>query len=241
LADRLGAVLDAVYAAFAEGWADPAGTEARRRDLGAEAIWLARLLGALLPEEPEALGLLALMLYTEARRSARRDAQGDYVPLTRQDVSAWNSTLITEAETLLRRAGTMGRPARFQLEAAVQSAHVARRLTGRIDWPAIVLLYDALAAMTGSPVVAINRAVAMAETQGPVVGLAALDALADDVRLAEYQPYWAARAELLARAGQSDAAGTAYRQAIGLEADPAARRFLQWRRDALRTGSPSGE
>jgi len=233
LTDRLGTVLEAVYAAFAEGWADPNGTEVRRRNLAAEAIWLARLLAALLPEEPEVLGLLALLLYSEARRRARRDAQGDYVPLTRQDVAAWNGAMIAEAESLLRRAGAVARPARFQIEAAVQSAHVARRLTGQIDWPAIVLLYDALAAITESPVVAINRAVALAETDGPATALAALDSRAGDGRLAEYQPYWAARADLLARAGQNSAAWAAFQQAIGLETDPAVRRFLLQQRDAL--------
>jgi RNA polymerase sigma-70 factor (ECF subfamily) len=127
---------------------------------------------------------------------------------------------------------------RYQLEAAVQSAHVVRRRTGRSDWAAIERLYGALAAMTGSPVVAINRAIAVAYTRGPAAGLAALDAVADDARLAEYQPYWAARAGLLAHAGDADAADQAYQRAIGLEPDPAVRRFLQQRRMELR-GNPS--
>jgi RNA polymerase sigma-70 factor (ECF subfamily) len=234
--ERLAAVLDAVYAAFAAGWSDPTGTEARRRNLAEESLWLARLVAALLPEEPEALGLLALMLHAEARRGARRDAQGDYVPLAEQDPAAWNNALIDEAEALLRRAGAMGTIGRFQLEAAVQSAHVVRRRTGRADWVAIEQLYGALAAMTGSPVVALNRAVALAETAGPAAGLAALDALAGDIRLGDYQPYWAARAELLARAGAAAAADEAYARAIGLEPDPAVRRFLQRRRTALGPG-----
>jgi RNA polymerase sigma-70 factor (ECF subfamily) len=125
----------------------------------------------------------------------------------------------------------MGAPGRFQLEAAVQSAHAARRLTGRTDWAAIVELYDALLALTGSVVVAINRAVALAEylngPRGATVGLAALDALGDDAQLARYQPYWAARAALLARMGRTQAATEAYQHAIGLESDPAVRRFLQ--------------
>ena len=116
----------------------------------------------------------------------------------------------------------------------MQSAHVVRRRTGRSDWVAIERLYDALHAMTGSPVVAINRAIAVAETRGPAAGLAALDAVADDARLAEYQPYWAARAGLLARADEVDAADQAYQRAIGLESDPAVRRFLQQRRAQLR-------
>jgi RNA polymerase sigma-70 factor (ECF subfamily) len=232
--ERLDSVLAAIYAAFAEGWTDPAGTEARRRNLAEEAIWLGRLVVSLLPDEPEAFGLLALMLHAEARRSARRNAAGEYVPLAEQDSAAWDGTLIDEAETLLLRASRMDNIGRYQLEAAVQSAHGVRRLTGAADWAAIVQLYDALLAMTGSPVVAINRAVALAETQRPQAGLAALDALADDARLADYQPYWAARAGLSARIGETQVADRAYERAIGLESDPAVRRFLQQRRAALR-------
>jgi RNA polymerase sigma-70 factor, ECF subfamily len=234
LGERLDAVLAAIYAAFAEGWSDPAGTETRRRNLAEEGIWLGRLVASLLPDEPEALGLLALMLHAEARRGARRSADGEYVPLAEQDPATWDARLIEEAEALLFRASERGVIGRYQLEAAVQSAHVVRRRTGRADWAAISRLYDALAAMTGSPVVAINRAVALAETQGAAAGLAALDALAEDARLADYQPYWAARAELLARTGAGEAADAAYERAIGLEADPAVRRFLQQRRGALR-------
>jgi RNA polymerase sigma-70 factor (ECF subfamily) len=128
----------------------------------------------------------------------------------------------------------MGRIGRYQLEAAVQSAHVVRRRSGGSDWAAIERLYDALSTITDSPVVAINRAIAVAETRGPAAGLAALDALGDDARLADYQPYWAARAGLLARTGEVDAADQAYQRAIGLESDPAVRRFLRQRRTALR-------
>ena len=227
LHERLDAVLAAIYASFAEGWSDPAGSQARRRNLAEEGIWLGRLVVSLLPDEAEALGLLALMLHAEARRGARRNADGDYVPLAEQDPDLWDADLIDEAETLLHRASRMGEIGRYQLEAAVQSAHGARRLTGAADWAAIATLYDALLAMTGSPVVAINRAVAVAETRGPAAGLATLDGLADDTRLAEYQPYWAARAGLLARTGDTQAAGAAYERAIGLESDPAVRRFLQ--------------
>ncbi len=233
LRERLDAVLAAIYAAYAEGWSDPDGTEARRRNLSEEGIWLGRLVVSLLPDAPEALGLLALMLFAEARRGARRTAAGDYVPLAEQDVGTWDARLIDEAETLLRRAGAMGEIGRYQLEAAVQSAHVVRRLTGTADWAAIEKLYDALLMLTWSPVVAINRAVAVAETQGAAAGLAALDALSDDARLAEYQPYWAARAQLLARMGRTQAAARAYERAIGLESDPAVRRFLQDHRSRL--------
>jgi RNA polymerase sigma-70 factor (ECF subfamily) len=234
LRDRLDAVLAAIYAAFAEGWSDPAGTEIRRRNLAEEGIWLGRLVASLLPDEPEALGLLALMLHAEARRGARRNAHGEYVPLADQDPALWDTPLIEEAEALLFRASAMGAIGRYQLEAAVQSAHVVRRRTGRSDWAAIERLYDALSAITGSPVVAINRAIAVAETHGPAAGLAALDKVADDGRLAEYQPYWAARAGLLARADDVAAADAAYQRAIGLESDPAVRRFLQQRREQLR-------
>ena len=233
LGERLDAVLDAIYAVFAEGWSDPAGTLARRRELAAEAIWLGRLILALLPVEPEVLGLVALMLHAEARRPARRDARGRYVPLVEQDSRHWDESLIAEAEALLRQAGASGRIGRFQLEAAVQSAHAARRLTGRTDWAAIVVLYDTLLAQIDSPVVAINRAVALAELHGAAAGLAALDTLAADRRLAEYQPYWAARADLLAQAGDRVAAADAYERAIGLEIDPAVRNFLQERRAEL--------
>ena len=233
LAPRLDSVLEAIYAAYTEGWSDPAGTEARRHNLADEGIWLGELVATLLPDEPEALGLLALMLHAQARRAARRDAQGSYVPLAEQDPALWDTKLIDTAETLLRRASRLGTIGRYQIEAAVQSAHVIRRRTGRTDWAAIAQLYDALALLTGSPVVAINRAIALAETRGATEGLAALDAVGGDARLADYQPYWAARAGLLARTGAIDAANAAYAQAIGLEADPAVRRFLQQRREAL--------
>lgn len=233
LAGRLDAVLAAIYAAFCEGWSDPAGTEARQRNLAEEGIWLGRLVASLLPEEPEALGLLALMLYAQSRRAARRDAGGEYVPLAEQDPARWDAPLIEEAEGLLRRASRLPGLGRYQLEAAVQSAHAVRRRGGGADWEAIVRLYDLLLAMTASPVVAINRAVALAETRGPNEGLAALDAIAGARRLADYQPYWAARAGLLAQVGAAADADAAFARAIGLERDPAVARFLERRRGAL--------
>jgi RNA polymerase sigma-70 factor (ECF subfamily) len=237
LRERLQAVLDAIYAAFSEGWSDPAGTETRRRNLAEEGIWLGRLVASLLPREPEALGLLSLMLYAEARRGARRNAEGDYVPLAEQDPASWNGSLIDEAEALLSGAGRMGAIGRYQLEAALQSAHVVRRRTGRADWDAIERIYDTLLAMTGSPVVAINRAVAIGETRGADAGLEALASLEHDPRLAEYQPYWAARAGLLARSGRIQMAAGAYQRAIGLESDPSVRRFLQQRSAELQEGN----
>jgi predicted RNA polymerase sigma factor len=233
LSGRLDAVLDAIYAAFTEGWTDPGGTDVVRRDLTDEARFLARLVAELLPEEPEALGLLALILHAEARRRARRNAGGEYIPLAEQDPELWDSTLIFEAETLLRRASVVGVIGRYQLEAALQSAHVYRCRTGHANWTEVVELYDALLALAGSPVVAINRALAIAETQGARTALEALQEIAADVRLAEYQPYWAARAELLAREGARGEACQAYEMAIGLERDPAVRRFLRQRQTAL--------
>jgi RNA polymerase sigma-70 factor (ECF subfamily) len=233
LPGRLDTVLDAIYAAFAEGWTDPGGTDVARRDLAEEAMFLGRLVTDLLPEEPEALGLLALMLHAEARRRARRNADGEYVPLAKQDPSLWDSRMIDEAETLLRRASALGSIGRYQLEGALQSAHAERRRTGHADWAAVVQLYDALLTLSGSPVVAINRALAVAEIYGVPAGLEAMEAVAADVRLTEYQPYWAARAELLSRTGATDEARRAYEIAIGLERDPAVRRFLQHRQSAL--------
>jgi RNA polymerase sigma-70 factor (ECF subfamily) len=234
---RLAAVLEAIYAAYAEAWTDPEGADPRRRNLADEAMWLGRLVAALLPDEPEALGLLALMLHAHARRRARRGPEGEYVPLSRQDVAQWDQPLIEEAEALLRRAAAMDTPGRFQLEAAVQSAHAVRRLGAPVPWAAIVQIYDALYALTGSPVTALNRAVARAEIDGPAAALLELDAIAADPRLASYQPCWAARADLLERTGARGAALEAYAQAIGLERDPAVRAFLQWRASTL--GSPT--
>ena len=227
---RLGAVLEAIYAAYTEGWSDPAGVDANLRNLAEEAIWLGRLIVELLPKEAEALGLLALMLYSHARLGARRSPAGEFVPLADQDPALWDEELIDEAEVLLIRASTFDAFDRYQLEAAIQSAHVARRRSGATDWGAIERLYDGLCAITGSPVAAINRAIAVAQTRGAAAGLAALPMPGPGSRLVEYQPYWAARAELHARTGDMGAASEAYDQAIGLEADPAVRRFLQKRR-----------
>jgi RNA polymerase sigma-70 factor (ECF subfamily) len=234
LAQRLDAVLDAIYAAFAEGWTDPGGTDVVRRDLTEEALFLARLVVELLPDEAEALGLLALMLHAEARRRARRNQNGEYVPLAEQDAERWDWQMIEEAEAALRRAGAVGSIGRFQLEGALQSAHVYRCRTGQANWAELVKIYDALLALAGSPVVAINRALAIAEVQGARAGLEAMQEVATDGRLAEYQPYWAARAELLTQAGAYAEARDAYQMAIGLERDPAVRRFLQRKQSALR-------
>jgi len=229
LAERLAAVLSAIYAVYADAWTDAAGTDPRRRDLAEEAIWLARLVASLLPQEPEALGLLALMLYSHARRAARRDAEGVYVPLTAQDPALWDGRLIQEAEGLLHLAGSHRRIGRYQLEAALQSAHVQGRRSGQADWPAIERLYAALCDLTGSPVAVLNHAVALSRTAGAAAGLARLEALAGHTPLAGYQPYWAARAELLGQCGRSAEAREACERAIALESDEAVRRFLRRR------------
>ncbi len=235
LPERLDAVLAAIYAGFAEGWSDPSGTDAIRRDLIHEAIFLARLVVELLPQEAEGLGLLALMLHSEARRAARRNAAGEYVPFAEQDSTLWNLAMIEEAEALLQRASKLDAIGRYQLEAALQSAHVHRRLSGRNNWAEVVQLYDALAAITDSPVVAINRALAIGELHGPQAADGVLKDIAADERITQYQPYWAARAELLSKAGACDEAYQAYDIAIGLERDAAVRTFLQKRKAALKT------
>jgi len=223
LGERLDAVLEAIYAAYTKGWNDPANVQ---NNLAGEAIWLGRLIVELLPREAEALGLLALMLFLQSRRSARRSLNGEFVSLTDQDPLLWDDEMINEAERLLRRAGEMGVIGRYQLEAAIQSAHAARRVSGATDWDAIVALYEGLYKITASQVVAINYAVALSEVKGPEAGLAAMPELSANPELMEFQPYWAARAELLSRADLLGDAAEAYGMAIGLESDPAVRNFL---------------
>lgn len=224
---RLDAVLEAIYAAFTQGWSDPSGLDQRRSGLASEAIWLGRLVATLLPDEPEALGLLALMLHLDARRAARRDEHGDFIPLDRQDPALWDAGLIRLAEDILLGASHKGRIGRYQLEAAVQSAHAVRRFGQQPDWPMLEQLYDALLAITRSPVVALNRAMVIAQTRGGDAGLAVLDAVAQDKRLRDYQPYWAARAALLDRCGRKTEAREAYDRAIALEPDAGVRRYLE--------------
>ncbi|MBO9662558.1 DUF6596 domain-containing protein [Dokdonella sp.] len=240
LGTRLSGVLEAIYAAFTDGWSDPGGADTGRSDLTEEALFLARLAAGLLPREPEALGLLACLLHAHARRCARRNVDGDYVPLTEQDTARWDAAMIDEAEALLRRACRQGRIGRYQLEAALQSVHAERRCGAGVNWTAALQLYDALATLTDSPVVAINRALAIAELRGAEAALAELPDLAADARLGEYQPYWATRADLLARAGRAHEAQAAYAIAIGLESDEAVRRFLRGRQDACAHGPTGG-
>jgi RNA polymerase sigma-70 factor (ECF subfamily) len=222
---RLDPVLDAIYAAYGAGWEDAAGVDLRRRGLAEEAIWLARILVRLVPEEPETRGLLSLLLHCEARRAARRSADGAYIPLTEQDVAFWSRPMIEEAERELATAAGRLAIGRFQLEAAIQSAHAQRAVTNRTDWEAIALLYEGLVRLSPSLGALVGRAGAGANARDPKSGLEALDAI-DSRSVLAYQPYWAVRAHLLARLGQPEAAREAYSQAIGLSEDRAVREFL---------------
>lgn len=231
---RFSAVLDAIYAAYGVGWTDPLRADPERRGLAEEAVWLARVLVSQLPGEPEPLGLLSLMLHLEARRAARRDHEGRFVPLEEQDVLLWRRELVAEAESLLRAASAAKRPGRYQLEAAIQSAHATRAWRGEADWDAIILLYGVFSELTGSPVARLNAAAAMARRDGPERGLAAADELArQHPQLRRYQPYWALRADLCARLGRADQARAAYEEAIAREDDPSVRAFLKQRAAAL--------
>lgn len=230
LAGRLQAALDAIYAAYSRGWAEAGGEGAP--EIAEEAVWLGRLVVSLLPDEPEAKGMLALMLYAEGRRSARRDAGGAYVPLEQQDTGFWDRAQLALAEELLHDASRSGPTGRYQLEAAIQSAHVARRLTGSATWPTVIQLYDHLLALTGSPVVVLNRAAALAEVDGVDAALAAIAPLSEDKRMLGYQPYWATRGHLLARSGRRAEAEESFTVAIGLTTDEAVRIYLQRQRAA---------
>jgi RNA polymerase sigma-70 factor (ECF subfamily) len=227
LIGRLQAVLEAIYACYAAAWSAPLGADDESRGLAEEAIWLTRILVDLCPDEPEAIGLLALILHVEARSAARHTAEGDYIPLSEQDPSCWNTQGIKEAESLLRKAASFGKIGRFQLEAAIQSAYAARLDSDGNDWESILLLYDALRLAVESPVVRINRAMIVSEVHGPQAGLRELDELIHQEQVCGYQPYWAARADLLGRVGVISGAQRAYERAIALSKDKAVRRFLQ--------------
>ena len=237
LPDRLDAVLEAIYTAFSGAWDDPGGSDPRLRGLASEAIWLGRMVVDSCPEQPEAIGLLALMLHADARRSARRDEHGGYVPLEAQDPARWDPAAIIEAEALLERAAAMGNFGRFQLEAAIQSAHAARRWRGATDWESILVLYNHLLRMTGSPVVALNRAVAIGRSRlrgsrpgGP--GGAELRSA-----LGRLSTVLGGTRHMLSRAGDMPAARSAYERAMGLSIDPAARCYLARRMTAAAGGT----
>jgi RNA polymerase sigma-70 factor (ECF subfamily) len=225
---RLQAVLEAIYAAFGIAW-DEVGVDESGRNLADEAIWLARVLLQLLPQEAEVYGLLALMLHCEARRTARRGPTGDYVLLSQQDPAQWLRAMIDEAEQLLMKAASFRRPGRFQLEAAIQSVHAERVRGLTTDWNAIACFYEHLVRLSPGVGARTGYAAAIANCQGPQAGLAVLDEIANvcgPSTLSVYQPFWAVRAHLLQASGERVQAREAYDKAIGLSRDPAVREFL---------------
>lgn len=228
LTERLGDVLDAIYAAFGVAWHDVVQGADRMLDLTEEAIWLARVLVDVLPDAAEPRGLLALMLHSDARRSARRDDQGRFVPLHAQDVTRWDTARMDEADRQLHEAARRRRPGPYQLEAAIQAAHASRRHIGEVPWPAIADLYAALVVLAPSLGTRVGHAAALAEAHGPEAALARLDAL-QSADVQTYQPYWALRAHLLARIGAWALARDAYARAGGLVTDGAVREFLRER------------
>jgi predicted RNA polymerase sigma factor len=227
---RLESVLEAIYAAYGLGWDGVTGADPSARGLAEEAVWLARGLVQLMPDEPEARGLLALLLFCESRRLARRTTSGEYAPLSEQDPALWSESAIEEAETELATAARRGHHrGRFQLEAAIQSVHADRRRTGRTDWEAIELFYEHLIGLAPTLGARIGHAVATAEVRGPAAGLELLDGITRRT-VSSHQPFWAARAHLLKRLGRKDESLQAYDLAIGLTQDAAVRRFLLERR-----------
>lgn len=228
LAVRLDAVLAAIYAAYGTGWEDVMGADPKRKGLTDEAIWMARTVVDLVPD-PEAQGLLALMLYCEARRPARRGPSGEFVPLSQQNSRLWSESQIDEAERLLFQASRAMQPGRFQTEAAIQSVHVNRAVTGETNWSALIALYGLLAHLSPTIGARVAEAAALAESGAPDMALARLDALGDAAEI--YQPYWVARGEALARLSQSGPAGEAFMRAAGMSEDDSVRRFLLARAD----------
>jgi RNA polymerase sigma-70 factor (ECF subfamily) len=226
---RLSAVLAVIYLIFNEGYAASSGDELIRTGLCSEAIRLGRLLAALMPEEPEVTGLLALMLLTDARRASRVSAEGDLVLLGDQDRSRWNTEQIAEGHELVRACLRRGQPGPYQIQAAINAVHTDAATVAQTDWHQILLLYDQLMAVAPSQVVALNRAVAVAEVHGPVAALAIIDGL----RLDGYYLLHAIRAQFLVRLGRQADAAAEYTAAVHLTSATAQRRFLQQRRDEL--------
>ncbi|MBO0828912.1 MAG: sigma-70 family RNA polymerase sigma factor [Streptosporangiales bacterium] len=234
LPERLRAVLAVVYLVFNEGYAASSGDRLVREDLCAEAIRLGRLLVELMPDEPEAMGLLALMLLVESRRATRTTADAAVVSLADQDRGRWDRDLIAEGQKLVRRCLRRGRPGPYQIQAAINAVHSDAATAADTDWRQIVQLYDQLLALTPTPVVALNRAVAVAEVDGPAAGLAVVD----ELDLGAYHPFHVVRADLLRRLGRTAEAARAYDAAIDGSANAAEREFLRRRRAALDPPSP---
>jgi RNA polymerase sigma-70 factor, ECF subfamily len=227
LVERTAAVLAVLYLLFNEGYSASAGTDLVRSGLTAEAIRLGRILCALMPDEPEALGLVALMLFHDARRAARVDADGDIVVLSEQDRSLWDAAAIAEGRLLLDAAARLGRPGPFQMQAAIAACHVRDDPT--TDWAEIADLYDQLFALTPSAVIALNRAVAVSMSEGPEAGLVLLDRIGADGELRTYHLLPAARADMLRRLDRRAEAAESYRLAFDLAGTDAERRYLERR------------
>lgn len=229
---RLPAVLEALYGAYALDWLPAAGT-IQREALAGEALYLALLLTRLLPGEAEVLGLAALLMFGIARAPARLDAQGAFVPLSKQDALRWDASLIAHGERLLHRAHAMQQPGRFQIEAAIQSAHCARRLDGGTDWLALLRLHEALLVRAPSLGAEVATVACLAEVHGPAAALDRLEAAArtDPERWRRFQPAWATRAELLQRLDRRAEAVRAYDKAESLTVDAALRAYLQRRKE----------
>lgn len=229
LVDRTGAVLSVLYLLFNEGYSASAGADLLRQGLCGEAIRLTRTLITLMPDEPEAMGLLALMLLHHARRDGRVDAHGDLVLLNEQDRSLWDDEAIAAGDDVLNAALCMGRPGPFQIQAAIAACHAQAPRASETDWAEIAALYDQLLVIMPSPVVELNRAVAVSMVEGPEAGLELLSAIDADGTLASYYLLSATRADLLRRLERPLDAADAYRQALRLVTTDAERRFLQLR------------